>query len=296
MKINKYIVFFCTATLLQESTTFGNTTGLGYPSFQTPDAINKRSSFKKSSKKYKKRRKRKHRKSSRILSDIAIGLGMNIPDIIPIEFYYKFSPYFSFRGFLALKIPFNIRVELPADELSSSNGFIVENPDLNVTFKAHYGPQYGLEFMYFPWGENFYCSLGASFRKLAINGGTESNLILRSADRQTAVSTNTTISLHADADTSQYVVRSTIGYFVKTANRIYMNFYLGYTKPYKASSNIDITGNIFNPNLENAEHDSATREWIASKELELEDEAEEAIKPAEKLALPIIGLSMGIFL
>lgn len=228
----------------------------------------------------------------------SLGLGANIPDFFPLEGYLRFNRFLGLRVFYVPTLPFNLRVELPRDQLSSTGGITVENPDLNVKFDGKYGPQYGAEVMVFPTLGSFYVSAGISHRRLALDGGVSSDLILRSTASGSSIDTNTNFGIETQASTAQMVFRSALGWMWDIwMDRGYFNLTLiGITIPKKTSSTINVTASITNPNASDPDGaiPDALAETKAAKEAEMEDKALDAMKPVEKLVLPLIGISTGI--
>lgn len=223
------------------------------------------------------------------------GIGVNIPDILPIEGLAFFNKYLAARLFFVPTIPFNIRVELPRDKLSSAGGIAVEHPDLDIKFRARYGPQYGAEVLVFPFADNFFLNFGTSYRRLTLKGGVESPLLLTATSTGTSTTTNTHFSIKTDAETSQIVTRLGAGWFWKVFGSGYLMLNFGYTNPRASGSKVDVFVNVRNPNAtEEGATTQAFDQLKTKKEAEMSQKAKEAMKPAEKLALPIIGITFGV--
>lgn len=238
----------------------------------------------------------KSQKKKKSSMNIALGVGLGFPDMVPFEALVTFSRSLKLRAFMSPTIPFNIIVEMPRDEIENNSGIILEHPPLNIHFDAKYGPQYGLEALYFPGGGSFYFSGGLSFRKLAIEGAISSPLTLKTSVGD-AVETNTIFSVGASAQTSQYVGRFSIGFLWNMPGNMYFNLTaLGITMPYRAHSNIDVTADITNPKSPTQELNTALQEFKITKEIEMKDKALKQMVPAEELILPVVGLSIGILI
>lgn len=224
----------------------------------------------------------------------ALGLGVNIPDILPFELIWLASPWMSLRTFIVPTLPFSIRVEYGRSVLATQNGLSIENPDLTVDFEGVYGPQLGSEVMVRPFRGNFYLAYGLSFRRLQLEGDLLSELILTSSAG--SVETNSLISLKAKADASQFVQRVSIGWlWTFYANRCYVNFtLLGLTVPHRAQSDVRVEGKILNPNATVEVRNEIIEEAERRFAEDLSRQARDTIRPVEKLSLPIIGLSGGI--
>ena len=226
---------------------------------------------------------------------LAFGLGLGVPELYPLEGIYVVNRWVAIRGFYVWPVPFNIRVEMPADVISKK-GIIVEHPDLTVNFKAVYGPQYGFESLVFPFGGGFHLFAGASYRKLSLKGGVTSKLLLRAEGGGDPLTTNSSVRLYADAATAQYVARGGLGYLFFSPMGIYINLFAGYSKPYKAHSNINVDADILNEQATNPEDVRAALDELKQvKEREMEGKALKAMEPAETLSLPILGFTLGVY-
>lgn len=223
-------------------------------------------------------------------------MGVNIPDIVPFEGYAFINSFFAVRLFVVPTIPFNVIVQMPRDKISSAGGLLIEHPAMDIGFRAKYGPQYGGELMWFPFGDNFFLSAGSSFRKLAIKGGVESPLLLTAESTGTSTTTNTNFRVDADASTSQMVTRMGGGWLWQSGQGTYFSLSFGYTMPRKASSDVNVYVNVRNPNTADQVLSDALKELKAAKEKEATEKAKEAVRPAEELALPILGFTFGVML
>ncbi len=224
------------------------------------------------------------------------GMGVNVPDVFPVEGYAFLNSFFALRVFVVPTIPFNVIVQMPRDKISSAGGLMIEHPALDIPFRAKYGPQYGAEAMWFPFGDDFFLSFGSSFRKLAIKGGVESPLLLTAESTGTSTTTNTNFRVDADAATSQIVTRFGGGWLWKSGQSTYFALNFGYTMPRKASSDVNVYVNVRNPNTNDQVLSSALKDLKAAKEKEATAKAKEAVRPAEELALPVLGLTFGVIL
>ena len=90
----------------------------------------------------------------------SMGIGLNIPEINPIEFAIQPTSKMAIRAFISPAYRFNIDLHLPEDQISSKNSVIVSHNSLDIPFSAVYGPQYGLELVFFPVGGPFFLSFG----------------------------------------------------------------------------------------------------------------------------------------
>lgn len=224
------------------------------------------------------------------------GMGLNVPDIFPFEGYAFLNSHFAIRLFIVPTVPFNVIVQMPRDKISSTGGLAIEHPALDINFRARYGPQYGGELMWFPFADAFFLSAGSSFRKLSIRGGVESPLLLTASSTGESTETNTNFRVDAEAATSQIVTRFGGGWLWKTGLDSYFSLNFGYTMPKRAHSDVSVTVNVRNPNTSDQALSSALKELKAKKEEETTKKAKDAVRPAEELSLPVLGLTFGVLL
>ena len=226
---------------------------------------------------------------------VAFGVGLDVPELFPLEAYFFYNKWLSIRSFYVWPLPYKVRVEMPRDVVSKK-GFIVEHPDLNINFQLIYGPQYGWETMVFPFRGRFHLFGGASYRSLRLKGVVQSNLILRAEAGGEPLETNSSVRIEADAATSQYVARAGLGYLYVAPMGLYFNFFAGYSRPYATKSGVEVKAAVVNTRASNqADVNAALEGFKEAKEAEMEATALKQMRPVEKLALPILGLSLGVY-
>lgn len=226
----------------------------------------------------------------------SIGAGLNFPDIFPIESHWLISRKWAVTGFVVPKIPFNIRVEMPSDQISSKDGVIIEHPAFNVNFKAEYGPQIGIGTKFFPTARSFYLLGGLSYRSLSLDGSVSSSLILRT-EAAPGFETNSIFNIFAKSTTTQYVGRFGVGFHWRILNRGYIDLNLvGATLPASSKSNAQVSANVTNPKAPTQEEGEALKEFKAEKETEMEEKAIKSLDPLDRQVLPLIGLTIGIYI
>jgi len=253
---------------------------------------------------YKKNKRVVRKKRPWFKPRFALGGGVNLPEFVPIEAYMFFGKYFAIRGFYTPPLPFNIRVEMPSDILSTKKKIGVANPDFTIKFKAVYGPQYGFEGLYFPTGKSFFVSGGGSFRQIELSGHTKSPLYVCSlqevaknppcGDESKRLTTSTQIELAADTITTSLVARGAMGWMWDVGRVGYFTLYGGYAKPFNIKKNASITANLDSPQTEDEALTGALEQFKAEKEAELRDKALSEIGPSTEKPLPILGISFGV--
>lgn len=238
----------------------------------------------------KKRKKRRNKKAKKE-SVHSIGLGLSIPDIFPLEYTYKISSKFDFQAFIVPPLPFNIRVELPRDQISSSKGFTIDQPELDIELKAVYGPQFGVGARWKPFASGFYTSLGLGYRKLRIKGSAQSPLIISYTGVETE--TRTEFGVNVDAVTESLLLRVAIGWRWEFHSRQFLDFkFLGIGIP-NVTQNTANVGTFIDAPGDNDDVDGALADLADEKEIELKDKALTEMDPATSQALPILSLSFG---
>jgi hypothetical protein len=224
---------------------------------------------------------------------LGIGSGLDLPDVVPVE-VVGWSRYFGFRLFASPSIPFNVRVEMPDDLISSSKGVEIEHPALNFTLKATYGPNYGADLLLFPFGGNFMLDLGLSQRQLRLKGGVTSPMIIRPKGSTESITTKTQFGVNADAVTTATMLRGSMGWVWRIFHSGYMKLtLLGIATPIHARTDVEVEGVIDAPGVENDEIVGALAELKSQKEVELREKAQKESKPAEDLKMPVIGITVG---
>lgn len=240
----------------------------------------------------KKLKKKKHATSM----SLGVGIGLNFPEIFPIESHLQIGQYISLKLYLVPQIPFNIVVAMPQDKISSQNDIIIEHPAFDVKFKAKYGPLWGSDIKVFPFKESWYLLAGFGQRSLQIKGEVSSRLILRTASTA-GTETNTVFTVGADAITRQNILKLGTGFHWRISDRLYFDLILaGVTKPTSTSSGITVTTNITNPNAPDQKISDALAQFKLDKEAELQEKALKEMSPIEDQILPIIGISIGVYI
>ena len=225
-----------------------------------------------------------------------MGMGVNFPDIIPIFAHLRYKRSLDFKLFVTPPVPFKIRVDMPDDAIKTKKGspVIIRTPAVEIVFNAIYGPQYGLDMTYYPFDGAFFVGMGASFRSLELKGDVESNVNITTTDGSYTGDSFTKLYLAADAKTSQSVIRGMAGWRWTMFNDGYFAFLLGYTVPYHHYSTIKIDSDLRtgSPHIDETIN-AALADLKAQKESEMESQSLKAMKPVERLALPLIGMEWG---
>jgi hypothetical protein len=234
----------------------------------------------------------------------ALGVGANLPEVLPFEGFVFFGKHFGLRLFYTPEIPFNIRVEMPSDVISTKKGVGVANPDFTIRMKAVYGAHYGAEALVFPWGGSFFVAAGASHRAMRLSGSAKSPILVCSLiqaaqeppcpDPEARIETATELELKADAHTSALLTRASLGWFWHVGGAGYLSFVAGATKPTRIRSSVDVEANLDSPSSEDPDITGALAEVKTEREADLRDKALKEMRPVEEKVLPIIGLSAGI--
>ncbi|SMF54782.1 hypothetical protein [Pseudobacteriovorax antillogorgiicola] len=223
----------------------------------------------------------------------SLGLGLNVPDIIPLEGMVRYDGLFAFRGFFVPSLPFDVKVEYSRGVLANQDGLAIENPDLTIDFDGVYGPQWGLEFLIFPFQESLYIGFGWSRRALSLEGRIDSNLILSSSAG--SINTNSVISIEARARVVQTVNRISLGWKVPIGS-IYLSFNLGYTFPEGGQSQLEMKGNIANPSAIEDISNQTIEEAERTFEADLEDQTRDDVDKVKDFEAPILGISIGMYI
>ncbi len=235
---------------------------------------------------------------------VALGVGLNVPELLPVEGYFFFGRHFGVRLFYTPPIPFNIRVEMPSDVISTKKGIAVANPDFDIRMKATYGAHYGAEALYFPFGGSFFLASGVSHRRMRLVGDAKSPVLVCSiieaakdppcGDPNASIRTRTELGIKADAETTALLVRAAVGGFWNVGSFGYFMMNAGVTKPTHIERRVKVTTELDTPEEEDEEVKGALAQVKSEREADLHDKALAAMKPVEEKILPIFGIAAGV--
>jgi hypothetical protein len=234
---------------------------------------------------------------------VALGVGLNVPEVLPIESYLFFGRYVALHFFATPVLPLKIRIEMPSDVISTKKGVGVATPDFTIHMKARYGPHYGAEALVFPFGGSFFIGAGASYRKLRLTGSAKTPILICSlieaakeppcGDPNASLRTETELELQADATTSAVLMRGSIGWFWHVGSSAYVMFNGGIVRPTHIRRGVSVTASVDSPGSDD-DVNGALAQVKAEREADLESKALKEIHPFEEKPLPILGLSTGI--
>jgi hypothetical protein len=287
-----FLTFAASAATAQDFGSFADDNESIPPSWRTDDSYTRDTP------------KRKKKQSSWYVPRVAMGAGLNVPELLPFEAYFMFGRHFAIRTFYTPVLPFNIRIEMPADVISTKKGIGVANPDFTIRMKAEYGAHYGAEAMLFPFGKSFFLSAGASHRRMRLTGSAQSPILVCSlieaakdppcADPDARLQTQTELRIAADATTTALLGRAALGGFWHVGSFGYFMMNVGYTKPFHIRRHVRVTTDVDGPSSDDPEVTGAIAAVKAERETELEQKALAEMRPVEEKPLPIFGIAAGI--
>lgn len=244
------------------------------------------------------------RKHPWYIPKVALGSGLNFPEIIPLEATLLFGDYVGLRFFGAPAVPFKARVEMPSDVISTKKGLGVANPDFTINLDARYGPQMGFEAMIFPGGSSFYLAGGLSTRTMSLSGKAQSRILVCSlieaakeppcGNPDARIETLTELKIDADVSSSATLARGAVGGFWHIGEVGYLNFIMGITSPLGLRRTSRVVATIDTPAQEDNEITGALAEIKKEKEVDLEKKALREMHPVDERILPLVGLTMGV--
>lgn len=234
----------------------------------------------------------------------ALGIGLGIPEILPLDGYAFFGRYFALHVFYMPSLPFKARVEIPTDVISAKQGSAVANPDFTVFFKGSYGAAYGADLMAFPFAGSFFVGAGISQRRLGIRGNAESPILACSlleaakeppcGDPNARLEFKTKLALTADVSTAAFVNRLHAGWFARIGNAGYLTFHFGYARPWSIHRNVSVKASLDSPSAADDEITGALAEIRAEKEDEMRRKVLQQVQPLDEKGLPILAIGTGI--
>ena len=249
-------------------------------------------------------RKSERYQSNDWVPELAVGIGANIPEILPIDAHLVFAKWFRLRLFYSPEIPFKARVEMPSDVISTKNGVAVANPDFIIRMNASYGPSYGAEAMVVPLANSFFLSGGMSVRAFKLEGNARSGILVCSnieaakeppcGDPEARLTTRTELVVSAKAKTQSTLLRASAGWLWQIADSGFFSIYGGLARPIGNKRTADVTTGIDSKGGDsNEEVPSALARVKVEKEAELEAKALKEMEPYDKKVIPILGLGGG---
>lgn len=238
--------------------------------------------------------------------DLKFGLGMGtgIPELGLFEGFVRFGSYLGLRLYAMPVLPFNIRIEMPADVISTKKGIGVANPDYTIHLKALYGPQVGMDGQIFPFKGAFHIFFGLGYQKFVLTGTTRSGVLICSifdaakdppcGNATSALKTRSELELDARLDSHSFVGRGGLGWQWIFFDTVYMRLVLGMAQPLAVHSDVKVQANIIAPGYESDEIlQGALGEVKAAKEAEMQEKARAEVRPYLEKRLPLLGLSLG---
>jgi hypothetical protein len=233
----------------------------------------------------------------------ALGIGLNVPELVPVEGWLFFGRYVGLRFFYTPPMPFKIRIEMPSDVISTKNDVAVANPDFTIRMKAVYGAHYGAEALVFPWGGSFFLAGGLSHRRMHLTGEAKSPILVCSlieaakeppcADPEARIETATQLEIKASVETTALLARASVGWFWHVGRTGYFMANAGATKPTHVRRTVHVTTAVDTPSQDDSISD-AVQQVKTERERDLEDKAVVAMRPVDQKALPILGIAAGI--
>lgn len=116
-------------------------------------------------------------------SDFSIMFSGAIPDLWSATLHWRISERFAleFRGSPETKL--NLRIEMPADLISTKKNVGVANPPYTINGKAGSGPGGGIGAVFYPYlsgrdGGGWFVGAGIEHRRLTLTGSTRSPVLI----------------------------------------------------------------------------------------------------------------------
>lgn len=159
--------------------------------------------------------------------DFSLALNAAIPDLWSMTLQWRLSPRFAVEFRAAPETKLNIRIEMPADLISTKKNIGVAHPPYTITSKAGSGPGGGIAGVFYPYlsgrdGGGWFIGVGAEQRRFTLAGSTKSPVLICSlieaekdppcGDEDAAIVTRTQIVLDANLSTTGFALRGWTGW------------------------------------------------------------------------------------
>jgi hypothetical protein len=233
----------------------------------------------------------------------AIGLGVGVPELVTLESFIVFGKFFGIRAFFTPPLPFKIRVNMPAEVISTKNDIGVANPPYTVRFSAIYGANHGADLLAFPFAGSFFVGLGVASRTFNLKGQAKSPILVCSLieavkeppcnNPDARIETLSQLDLKAKAQSDSLLSRASLGFFWYVGRSTYLTLTLGALKPFKTHSHVKVDASIDAPGDLDQEIAEKMVDIKSDRETEMAKKAQEEIEKIDKKLLPMASLSFG---
>ncbi len=172
------------------------------------------------------------------------GIGLGIPEVIPIEASVKFGQRFALRLYIAPPV---INVKMPVYLPEYSTSLILAKiyaPNQTLTANVSYGPHFGMEAMLFPWSTNFYVMTGLGVRQITgkLNDNIEYYTCGAAAKNCKASGTRSELNVNGSVTSTSSLLRASFGWLWEVGARGYFSLTaLGVAVPVGNSLSQDLT-------------------------------------------------------
>lgn len=160
-------------------------------------------------------------------SNFSIMLSGAIPDLWSATLHWRITERFAIEFRAAPETKLNLRIEMPADLISTKKNIGVANPPYTISGKAGSGPGGGIGFVFYPYlsgrdGGGWFVGAGVEHRRLTLTAATRSPVLICSlieaqkdppcGNVDAALVTRTELDLDAALETSGTAWRAWTGW------------------------------------------------------------------------------------
>lgn len=254
------------------------------------------------------RRKDKDKGTGKDGAKFAAGVGVGSPDALPVELIWRASKKLGVRAFVAPPVNVSASIYLPSQSVAQVAGYNLVTEPKTVSMLVEYGPNIGLEGMYYPWDGLFFVSGGISYRRVRISGSDSARLIICPASNPNCATANTPtdaggsadsatlrLVVDAEAESSSTLGRFACGWTWLIGRSAYVTLTgIGIAVPLGKQTDIGVDGEIEGVP---AWAQVALKSTLDGMEAQAEEDGEGAvadeIAPYESMMLPVAGISVG---
>jgi hypothetical protein len=260
-------------------------------------------------------------------SDFSLSINGAIPDLLSATLHWRVSERFGLDFRAAPETLLNVRVEMPADLISTKKNVGVANPPYTITSRAGSGPGVGLGAVFYPYlsgrdGGGWFVGTGVDQRRFTITGKTKSPVLICSlieaqkdppcGNLDAALVTRTQFVIDADMETSGISLRGWTGWrwnFGATGSgaysgragtsflrRTFFEAALGAERMTNSSRKTDVAIKLDTPGLNDADTETALgilRDQNAGKS---EDKLKALLRKYDSQIMPVAWMAAGFWL
>lgn len=232
-----------------------------------------------------------------------IGLNLGVPEAVSLDGMISLGPKFAVRLFVAPSLPVTVHVLGYTDEVQLKSRLKIGTPPTDVDVGVRYGPHFGIEGYWFPWGNQrgWFAGGGFGYRRMTATADETTNLLVCFVEESVPCDGNsimyessTTMNVSLDMRMTTYIARLAAGYSWEVEKDISIIAFAGLLKPFHTKRVVNVS-TLIGETTEVAEFSQYVSDSMSSiqakKEQSLQDMVDKQTKKYDEMMLPILSLT-----